>query len=194
MDENVAYGNAWRYRDYVVRAFNDDKPFDQFLIEQIAGDLLPRSEDALAATGFLALGGKVLAEPDMQKLEMDIIDEQIDTLGKAFLGMTLGCARCHDHKFDPVTQEDYYALAAIFRSTRSLASDRKGAIKYWHEHALATQQQLDTNKKFDETLKAKKAEVTAISTKARDAIKAELNKHAAEYLAAAALQIGRAHV
>ncbi len=187
MDENIAYGNAWRYRDYVVRAFNADKPFDQFLTEQIAGDLLPRSEDALAATGFLALGGKVLAEPDMQKLEMDIIDEQIDTLGKAFLGMTLGCARCHDHKFDPVAQEDYYAMAAIFRSTRSLADEKRGAIKYWHEHSIATPQQLEAKTKFDADLKAKKAEVAAISTKARAAIQAEIQQRAADYLAAAAL-------
>ena len=171
MDENIAFGNAWRYRDYVVRAFNDDKPFDQFLTEQIAGDLLPRNEDALAATGFLALGARVLAEPDMQKLEMDIIDEQIDTLGKAFMGMTLGCARCHDHKFDPVTQEDYYALAGIFRSTRSIAAEKMGAIKFAYEHSLATPEQVEAKKKFDESLKAKKAEVAAFSKKAKDETK-----------------------
>ncbi len=163
--------NAWRYRDYVVKAFNDDKPFDQFLIEQVAGDLLPQSEEALTATGFLALGAKVLAEPDLRKLEMDIIDEQIDTAGKAFLGMTLGCVRCHDHKFDPITQEDYYALAAIFRSTRSLAPE-KGTIKYWYEHSLATPEQLEEKKKFDAEVKAKKAEVAAFVAKAREAVKA----------------------
>ena len=187
MDENIAFGNAWRYRDYVVRAFNDDKPFDQFVIEQIAGDLLPHSEDALAATGFLALGARVLAEPDMQKLEMDIIDEQLDTIGKAFMGMTLGCVRCHDHKFDPITQEDYYALAGIFRSTRSLAAEKKGAIKFSYEHSLATPEQLEEKKKFDADLKAKKAEIAAVSAKARGEIRAELPKHAAEILAAAAL-------
>ena len=105
LDENLAFGNAWRYRDYVVDAFNNDKPFDRFLIEQIAGDLLPEAnEETRTATGFLALGAKVLAEPDREKLEMDTIDEQLDTMGKAFLGMTLGCARCHDHKFDPLKQ------------------------------------------------------------------------------------------
>jgi hypothetical protein len=187
MDENIAFGNAWRYRDYVVRSFNEDKPFDQFLIEQIAGDLLPRSEEAITATGFLSLGARVLAEPDVQKLEMDIIDEQIDTIGKAFMGMTLGCVRCHDHKFDPISQEDYYAMAAIFRSTRSLATEKMGAIKFWYEHSLATPEQLAEKKKFDEALKAKKAEVTKFTGQARSAVKAELQKRAADYLAAAAL-------
>ena len=187
MDENIAFGNAWRYRDYVVRTFNEDKPFDQFIIEQIAGDLLPPSEETFTATGFLALGARVLAEPDVQKLEMDIIDEQIDTIGKAFMGMTLGCVRCHDHKFDPIAQEDYYALAAIFRSTRSLAAEKKGAIKFWHEHSLATPEQLEEKKKFDEALKAKKAGVATFTTQARNAVKAELQRHAADYLAAAAL-------
>ena len=106
LDENTAFGNAWRYRDYVIKRFNDDKPYDQFLREQIAGDLLPDANEAtrdrLTATGFLVLGPKVLAEPDKQKMKMDIVDEQIDTLGKAVLGLTLGCARCHDHKFDPI--------------------------------------------------------------------------------------------
>ena len=187
MDENLSFGNAWRYRDYVVRAFNEDKPYDQFLIEQVAGDLIPNNEDAITATGFLALGARVLAEPDMQKLEMDIIDEQIDTMGKAFLGMTLGCARCHDHKFDPIAQEDYYALAAIFRSTRSLSAEKIGVIKTWYEHSLATPEQLDEKKKYDEAAKAKKAEITAFVTKARAVIKGELQHHAADYLAAASL-------
>ena len=139
LDENLAFGNAWRYRDYVVNAFNNDKPFDRFLIEQIAGDLLPEAnEETRTATGFLALGAKVLAEPDREKLEMDTIDEQLDTMGKAFLGMTLGCARCHDHKFDPLKQSDYYALAAIFKSTKTFGDTNTGAIKHWYEHSFAT--------------------------------------------------------
>ncbi|MCA9047200.1 MAG: DUF1549 domain-containing protein, partial [Planctomycetaceae bacterium] len=102
LDENLAYGNAWRYRDYVVDAFNNDKPFNRFVVEQIAGDLLPEANrETRIATGFLALGAKVLAEPDMEKLVMDTVDEQLDTVGKTFMGMTLGCVRCHDHKFDP---------------------------------------------------------------------------------------------
>ena len=139
LDENLAFGNAWRYRDYVVNAFNNDKPFDRFLIEQVAGDLLPEAnEETRTATGFLALGAKVLAEPDREKLEMDTIDEQLDSIGKAFLGMTLGCARCHDHKFDPLKQSDYYALAAIFKSTKTFGDTNTGAIKHWYEHSFAT--------------------------------------------------------
>lgn len=191
MDENVAYGHAWRYRDYVVRAFNDDKPYDQFVIEQLAGDLLPAHEqtsreDCLAATGFLALGGRVLAEPDVRKMEMDIIDEQIDTLGKAFLGMTFGCARCHDHKFDPVTQGDYYAMAAIFRSTKSLADEKMGAIKFWYEHSFATPEQLEAKKKHDALVKEQTAKLAKFSAETRAKLKAELQAHAADYLAAAA--------
>jgi len=191
MDENVALGNAWRYRDYVTRAFNDNKPYDRFVIEQIAGDLLPNNEvtsreEALTATGFLVMGAKVLAEPDMRKLEMDVIDEQIDVMGKAFLASTLGCARCHDHKFDPVLQSDYYALAAIFRSTKSLGDDRFGALKFWYEHSLATPAQLEAKKAYEATVTAKRKEVTAFVAKTRSGIKEELQSHAADYLSAAA--------
>ena len=132
LDENVAYGNAWRYRDYVVAAFNADKPYDRFLLEQLAGDLLPAdrrrrpTHERLIATGFLALGPKVLAEVDEAKMEMDIVDEQIDTLGRAFLGLTLGCARCHDHKFDPILAADYYGLAGIFKSTQTMELVQEG--------------------------------------------------------------------
>ncbi|MBA4066663.1 MAG: hypothetical protein C0501_23750, partial [Isosphaera sp.] len=108
LDENTAFANAWRYRDYVVRAFNADKPFDRFVKEQLAGDLLPDGgADGLTATGFLVLGPKLLAEPDKQKMLLDIADEQLDVVGKAFLGLTLSCARCHDHKFDPIPARDY---------------------------------------------------------------------------------------
>src|SRR5262249_48893682 len=119
MDENLAYANAWRYRDYVIASFNKDMPYDQFLVEQLAGDLLSASGDEAVdamrrcATGFLCLGPKMLAEDDPVKMEMDIVDEQIDTVGRTIMGLTLGCARCHDHKFDPVPAADYYSLAGI---------------------------------------------------------------------------------
>jgi len=139
LDENVAHGNAWRYRDYVVGAFNTDMPFNRFIREQVAGDLLEGGGQAekhrmLVATGFLAIGPKVLAEVDKKKLEMDIIDEQVETTGKAFLGMTLGCARCHDHKFDPVSTADYYAMAGIFKSTKTM--DDLKTIAKWHENEI----------------------------------------------------------
>ncbi len=123
LDENTAFGNAWRYRDYVVKSFNADKPYNEFVLEQIAGDLLPDADtnpDRLTATGFLSLGPKILAEPDKQKMKLDIADEQLDTIGKSILGLTLGCARCHDHKFDPIPTRDYYSLLGIFTSTRTM--------------------------------------------------------------------------
>mgnify|MGYP000932360708 CR=1 FL=1 len=118
---------AWRYRDYVVEAFNRDLPYDQFLREQIAGDLMPSDaplrerQRRFVATSFLALGNHNLEEQDKRQLDLDIVDEQLDTLGKALLGQTLGCARCHDHKFDPVPTRDYHALAGILASTVSLS-------------------------------------------------------------------------
>ena len=190
MDENIAFGNAWRYRDYVVDALNADRPFDQFVREQIAGDLLPDDgetgrESGMVATGFLALGAKVLAEPDLRKLEMDVIDEQIDSMGKAFLGMTLGCARCHDHKFDPVTQEDYYALAGIFRSTRHLADEKLGAIKFWYEHSLATSEEVTAKRTFDARVKTLQANVAKTVEDARGALRKELDARVSDYLAEA---------
>jgi hypothetical protein len=121
----LLFKDAWRYRDYVIHAFNTDLPFNQFVQEQIAGDLLPASSVAerqrkLVATAFLALGPTNYEEQDKAALRMDVVDEQLDTLGKAFMGMTIGCARCHDHKFDPIPTRDYYALAGILRSTRTL--------------------------------------------------------------------------
>ena len=96
----------------MIKAWNADKPYDQFLKEQLAGDLLPKTpddatnNDRLTATGFLVIGPKMLAEDDPLKMEMDIIDEQVDTVGRVFMGLTLGCARCHDHKFDPIPTAD----------------------------------------------------------------------------------------
>jgi len=159
MDENLAFINAYRYRDYVIRAFNGDKPYDQFVLEQLAGDLLPRAgeEDSahferLTATGFLSIGPKMLADDDPKKKEMDIIDEQLDTLGKAFLGLTLGCARCHDHKFDPISTADYYALAGILKSTHTM--DDFGVVANWHECQLETKEQTAQRLAFEEQLKA----------------------------------------
>ncbi len=130
---SLLYGESWRYRNYVIDSFNNDKPFDQFIREQIAGDLLV-SEDykvrqqQIIGTGFLALGPHNYENQDKEQLRMDVVDEQIDTVGRVFLGMTIGCARCHDHKFDPIPTTDYYALAGIFRSTNSLVP---GNVSKW---------------------------------------------------------------
>ena len=117
---------AWRYRDWVVAAFNRDLPFDRFVEHQVCGDLLAAPDggevypDGLVATTFLVNGVWDRGDADKEKMVSDMVDDQIDTVGKAFLGLTLGCARCHDHKFDPISQADYYALAGIFYSTRML--------------------------------------------------------------------------
>lgn len=142
LDENVAFANAYRYRDYVVNAFNKDKPYDQFVTEQLAGDLMPGASDEavrnerLTATGFLELGPKVLAEPDKEKMVMDIVDEQIEVSSKAFLGLTVACARCHNHKFDPIPTKDYYALAGIFKSTKTMES--LNTVAMWEEKPIST--------------------------------------------------------
>lgn len=121
-EANLTYPHAWRYRDYVIDAFNRDLPYDRFLTEQLAGDLLPAADDAgrarlLVATGFLAMGAKSLAEQNPLQFAADVADEQLDAFSRAFLASSLACARCHDHKADPVTMDDYYALVGIFKST-----------------------------------------------------------------------------
>ena len=108
---------AWRYRDYVVRAFNQDKPYDQFLIEQLAGDELePVTDDSLSATGFYRLGVWDDEPDDGKQAKADELDDIVSTTASAMLGLTLGCARCHDHKFDPLGQEDYYSFTAFFQN------------------------------------------------------------------------------
>jgi mono/diheme cytochrome c family protein len=193
MDENVAYANAFRYRDYVIRALNADKPYDQFVMEQIAGDQIPSTadealnHDRLTATGFLVIGPKMLAEDDPMKMEMDIIDEQVDTVGRVFMGLTLGCARCHDHKFDPIPTADYYSLAGIFKSTKSMQNHK--VVAMWNERALATdagRARLESHKKEVARLEAeikKLAGKKAGSGPPEDLSKlretlAELQKHA----------------
>lgn len=128
---SLLYETAWRYRNYVIDAFNQDKPFNDFLREQIAGDLLDPetpTDSQIIATGFLALGPHNYENQDKEQLRMDVVDEQIDTIGRVFMAMTIGCARCHDHKFDPIPTTDYYALAGIFRSTNSLVD---GNVSKW---------------------------------------------------------------
>ncbi|MEQ1828392.1 MAG: PSD1 and planctomycete cytochrome C domain-containing protein [Pirellula sp.] len=188
LDENLAFGTAWRYRDYVIQSINNDKPIDTFIVEQIAGDLIPNSDlESKTGTGFLVLGAKVLAEPDREKLTMDTIDEQIDTLGKAFLGMTLGCARCHDHKFDPIQQKDYYALAAIFKSTKTFGDSNFGAIKHWNEISLATNSEKEELKKVTAEIAKRQSAVSSFKSESMEALRKKTRSLAATYLATAPL-------
>ena len=107
--------HSWRYRDYVVRAFNSDKPYDRFIREQLAGDeLWPGDPEAVIATGFNLLGPDMVDSSDQQQRRHNTLNDMTDTASLVFLGLTVGCARCHDHKFEPLSQRDYYQLQAFF--------------------------------------------------------------------------------
>ena len=139
-DQNIVYPYAWKYRNYVIDSYNKDKSFDVFIIEQIAGDLLPYTNykeynEHLTATGFLAVGTKNLTENPKQ-YKADLIDEQIDAVTRGFLGITLSCARCHDHKFDPFTQKDYYAIYGIFQNTITLDGVDRGNNNIGYDGSL----------------------------------------------------------
>jgi Protein of unknown function (DUF1553)/Protein of unknown function (DUF1549)/Planctomycete cytochrome C len=163
---SLMFPDAWRFRDYVIEAFNEDRPFDQLVREQIAGDLLSPDDDRLhdqyiTGSGYLVLGPINYEEQDKELLRMNVVDEQITSVGRTFLGMTLGCARCHDHKFDPIPTADYYALAGIFRSTRTLTAGNvsgyvttqlrdgvdQGALKKWTQQQKSLQSEIETLKK-----------------------------------------------
>lgn len=168
LDENATHHNAWRYRDYVIRAFNNDKPFDEFVMEQIAGDLLPAESQAqrdekLTAGAFLVLGPKLLAERDKYKLKMDVIDEQIDVMGRAIMGLTLGCARCHDHKFDAIPTADYYAFAGILQSAVTLDGRKRDndVVSGWMERPLSVggEEQIARVRKHDQGIREIEARI-----------------------------------
>jgi len=172
-DENLTFHEAYLYRDHVVRTYNEDRPFDAFVREQIAGDLLPaetpaQREAQLIASGFLIIGPKVLANRDKEGRRLDVIDEQIDTIGRTFLGLSLGCARCHDHKFDPVPTADYYALAGIFSSTRTLEGFKLGnpIVSGWMLRPLSPEdeQRLEARKRHAGELKAVTEQLNKVRT------------------------------
>ncbi|HZO53940.1 MAG TPA: DUF1553 domain-containing protein [Bryobacteraceae bacterium] len=190
LDENLVYKNAFRYRDYVIAAFNKDKPFDQFVREQIAGDLLPVTDDLnttferWTATGFLSLGAKMLAEDDPVKMQMDIVDEQLDTTARAFMGLTVGCARCHDHKFDPIPTKDYYALAGIFKSSKTMENFK--VVAKWHEYVLAPKEDRERLAAHEAKVEAKRKEIGAITKEENRKLVAEAVNRVGAYLLAAA--------
>jgi len=170
LDENLAMSNAHRYRDWVVRALNQDLAYDAFLTWQLAGDLLPEPDDEaavrdqLAATGFLVLGPKMLAEQDKEKLVCDVVDEQMDVAFRTFQGLTMGCARCHDHKFDPLSQRDYYALAGIFKSTATMAN--LGFVSRWNERPLGRAAAIEARREHAEKLETARRELATLRERA----------------------------
>ncbi|MDB5358650.1 MAG: hypothetical protein JWN24_5103 [Phycisphaerales bacterium] len=154
------------YRDYVVRAFNTDKPYDRFITEQLAGDLLPPSDDRqqeydqITAPAFLSIGPWFDQCTDPNRLRLEMVDDMINATSKAFLGLSVSCARCHDHKFDPIPTADYYALAGIFGSTRIVGD----FSEYWRDgrvrllRPMAMPDEVAANQRVHEQIDAKKAE------------------------------------
>lgn len=184
MDENLAYASAWRYRDWVIKSFNSDMPFDQFIRMQIAGDLLePNNHDGMIATGFLMVGPKMLAEDDPVKMHMDIVDEQLDTISQAFMGLTMGCARCHDHKFDPIPTKEYYSLAGIMKSTRTM--ETYSVVAKWQERPMAGPMEVAQEKEHEELVKKAKQEIKKTEDKAFAEVVAKARLEADSYLKAA---------
>ena len=190
LDENKAFAYAWRYRDWVVSALNRDLPYDEFLRDQIAGDLLDSGDDEVlrnervTATGFLTLGAKVLAEQDKPKLVMDIVDEQIDVTTKATMGLTVACARCHDHKFDPISTKDYYALAGIFKSTKTMRN--LAFVSEWNERELHTKALDAAIIAHKESLKPLESALMQAQTTANEELRASIRRDAPKYLLAGA--------
>lgn len=173
-DEDHRYPYAYRYRDYVIDSFNQDIPYNVFVKEQIAGDLLPPPpgqsfhKRGIVATGFLALGAKAVAQQDKTKMLYDVYDEQVDVVTKGFLGITLACARCHDHKFDPLYASDYYGMINIFASTRNFKNpdlhvstllftpltDKATYEKYEAAQAVVDNKKVDIDIRLDAARKA----------------------------------------
>ncbi len=176
---NVFAEYAWRYRDYLIEAFHKDKPFDRFVREQIAGDLIANSSvnekdkaECITATGFLMLGDVEIVEPDKAKMEADHIDTQVTKIGATFLAMTMGCVRCHDHKFDPIGLEDYYGIAGMLRSSPSTHKIPFGVWSTLNSTELPeTPEQIEDRKKLEAehaeriaSLKAEQSKLTEEKT------------------------------
>ena len=183
LDENLAFANAWRYRDWVVQAHNQDLPYDRFVAMQIAGDLLVEDPavgvEGYVATGFLALGPRMLAEQDKEKLVLDTVDEQVDLVGRTVLGLTIGCARCHDHKFDPIPTADYYALAGVFRSSKSFHN--LDHVSRWFDREAASDAAVAARKAAEarrgEAEKAYTAAAAAAAAQLRDRLVGDAGRY-----------------
>src|SRR5262249_44580894 len=158
---------AWRYRDWVIAALNLDMSYDAFLSEQLAGDLLENEKsgsghEPFVATGFLTVGLKLPVEANRINLALEVADGQLELTARAFLGLSLTCARCHDHPTDPITSRDYYAMAGIFTSTSSLAASADAG---WRgpaqllERSLATPEELKQVSEYETRLKELKEQL-----------------------------------
>ncbi len=181
-ESNNTHDDAWRYRDYVIAAVQEDKPFDRFVTEQIAGDLMDFTSEEqrrvqLIATGFLLLGPKAFGTGDWDQFRLDTVDEQLDTIGKSFLGLAVGCARCHDHKFDPIPTRDYYALAGILSSTASVER-----AKGWRQGRTWTHVPLPIDPQLEKALEDLHKQQVDQAKEALPKAEAELKK-AKEHLA-----------
>ena len=181
------------YRDYVVRAFNEDKPYDRFVTEQLAGDLLPPSSDRrqefdqLTAPAFLSIGAWFDQCTDPNRLRLEMVDDMINTTSKAFLGVSVSCARCHDHKFDPIPTSDYYALGGIFASTRIVGD----FSEYWRDgrqrllRPLAMPDEVAANDAIERQIAAKKAERWKVLSSEYARLMGQWQRDEATYRAAA---------
>jgi cytochrome c553 len=193
-DEDHRYPHAWKYRDYVIESFNNDLPYDQFVREQIAGDLLPAKDGGevnrrgIIATGFLALGPKAVAQQDKTKMLYDVYDEQVDVTSKAFLGLTLACARCHNHKFDALLTKDYYSMINVFASTRSFSTPETHVSGVF-EKPLVTKAEFEKYKTARSEHQAKelraKTEIEEIVDSVREPAAKLLAPRVAEFMLAA---------
>jgi Protein of unknown function (DUF1549)/Protein of unknown function (DUF1553)/Planctomycete cytochrome C len=187
-DEDHRYPHAWKYRDYVIESFNNDLPYDQFIREQVAGDLLPAkipgevNRRGVIATGFLALGPKAIAQQDKKKMLYDVYDEQVDVTTKAFLGLTVSCARCHDHKFDPILTKDYYAMVGMFASTRSF-TDPESHVSVVLEKPLVPREEFERYKAARKEYQAKEQRVRTAIGEIVDEVKERAVKEASPRLA-----------
>lgn len=160
--------HSWRYRDYVIRAFNDDKPYDQFVREQLAGDELPNvTNDSLIATGFYRLGLWDDEPADRLLAKFDVLDDIVATTGQVFLGLTVNCARCHDHKIDPIPQKDYYRLLSFFHGITPNGTSGPNVERQLFQNPEARQQFEQLAKALEEQRNQKQSEVTAIETEFR---------------------------
>jgi len=190
-DEDHRYPYAWKYRDYVIESFNNDLPYDQFVREQVAGDLLPAPASSrgggevnrrgVIATGFLALGPKAIAQQDKKKMLYDVYDEQVDVTTRAFLGLTVSCARCHDHKFDPILTKDYYAMIGMFASTRSFTNP-ESHVSVVLEKPLVPKEEFERYKAARKEYQAKESRVRTAIEEIVDEVRERAVKQHSQHL------------